>query len=144
MCRLLQVLGLILLLAATSSLAPADAGVAPERVPANGEWEAEYVEYRFLPELGQISVADGVVRGERPVKRLSANARQLASQGIFPCTDTSRARTFRRTDEMGGHTFLTVFRRFGTPSRRVSSPGRGRARPRGRERRQGGPGTLLA
>ena len=119
MRRLLQVLGLVILLATASIFAPsgdgglraanaADAAVAPERVPENSDLVAEYVEYRFLPDLGQITIADGVVRGERPVKRLSANARQLAGQGIFPCTDTSRARSFRRTDELGGHTFLTV------------------------------------
>jgi len=72
------------------------------------EWVAEYVEYRCMPELGHITISDGVVRGKKPVEYLRSHEKELAARGIFPCTDKQRRRTFRRTDEVAGHTFETL------------------------------------
>ncbi len=63
---------------------------------------AEYVEYRCLPELGHITIFDGIVRGRRPVQYLRSHEKALAERGIFPCTDELRPRTYRRTDELAG------------------------------------------
>ena len=72
------------------------------------EWVAEYVEYRCMPELGHITIADGVVRGRKPVEYLRSHAKELAARGIFPCTDRRRRRSYRRVDEVGGHKFETL------------------------------------
>src|SRR5687767_6019736 len=108
MCRPLSTFAALLLLAFNTAASdkalpePADQGNGTERhgaeqhgaeqhgadsSPRDGEWVAEYVEYRFLPDLGQISVADGVVRGERAVARLRKNSRAMAERGVFACTD---------------------------------------------------------
>ena len=76
--------------------------------PEAGEWAAEFVEYRALPELGQITISDGVVRGRRPVNYLRSHANALAARGIFGCTDRERRRTFRRVDELAGRKFETL------------------------------------
>ena len=72
------------------------------------EWVAEYVEYRCMPELGHITVSDGIVRGRKPVEYLRSHGRELAARGIFPCTDTARRRSYRRTDKVAGRTFETL------------------------------------
>jgi hypothetical protein len=71
------------------------------------EWVAEYVEYRCMPELGHITISDGVVRGKKPVEYLRSHGKELAARGIFPCTGKRRG-AYRRTDEVGGHTFETL------------------------------------
>ena len=57
------------------------------------EWVAEYVEYRCLPELGHITISDGVVRGRRSVEYLRTRGKELAARGIFHCTDDTRRRS---------------------------------------------------
>ena len=69
---------------------------------------AEYVEYRYLPELGQITVADGVVRGPKSVASVKSHLRELAHKGIYPCVDRQRRHSYRRSDELEGHRFETV------------------------------------
>jgi hypothetical protein len=71
------------------------------------EWVAEYVEYRCMPELGHITISDGVVRGKKPVEYLRSHEKELAARGIFPCAG-KRRRAYRRTDEVGGHKFETL------------------------------------
>ena len=71
------------------------------------DWIAEYVEYRCLPDLGLITVSDGVVRGRKPVEHLRANSKALAARGIFGCTDAAR-RSHHRTDHVAGHRFETL------------------------------------
>jgi hypothetical protein len=78
----------------------------PEEEPE--EWAAEYVEYRCMPELGHITISDGMVRGRKPVEYLRSHGKELAARGIFPCTDKQKRRTYRRSDEVGGHTFETL------------------------------------
>lgn len=89
---------------------PADP--APQPAPAEPdpprEWVAEYVEYRSMPELGHITISDGIVRGRKPVEHLRSHGKELAARGIFPCADAERRRTYRRTDRVGGHTFETL------------------------------------
>lgn len=75
---------------------------------AGADDTAEYIEYRALPELGQITVSDGVVRGAKATAHLRSHAKELAGRGIFPCTDETRRRTYHRVDEMEGHKFKTV------------------------------------
>jgi hypothetical protein len=84
----------------------ADPPAAPQ--PTAGEWAAEFVEYRALPELGQITISDGVVRGRKPVEYLRSHATKLAARGIFGCTDRDRRRSFRRVDELAGRKFETL------------------------------------
>ena len=100
-----------LLLAApspTPAPAPPPATSPPATQPSDDETVAEYVEYRSMPELGHITISDGVVRGRKPVQYLRSHGKDLAARGIFPCTDEQRRRTYRRTDEMGGHKFETL------------------------------------
>ena len=68
----------------------------------------EYVEYRFLPELGQIVINDGVVRGEKSVARLESRAAELAKRGVFACTDKDKPHVYRRSDELDGRKIETV------------------------------------
>jgi hypothetical protein len=88
---------------------PATQPAPPERrapqadVESDGD-EAEYIEYRASPELGHITISNGAVRGERPVKHLRERADELAKKGIFPCTDEKRPRVHRRREKMGGRT----------------------------------------
>ena len=82
---------LTLFIAAMLSLS-AGARVADVPPPAAPQEEsepssAEFIEYRSLPELGQITITDGVVRGAKSVARLEGRAAQLAKHGIFACTD---------------------------------------------------------
>ena len=99
--------------APSAALAPRPAGPPAAEPPAasqpsSGEWAAEFVEYRALPELGQITISDGVVRGRKPVEYMRSNANKLAARGIFGCTDRDRRRTFRRVDELAGRKFETL------------------------------------
>ena len=88
--------------------ADAPAPDPPDAPPAAEEWIAEYVEYRCQPDLGHITVSDGVVRGRRSVEYLRSHTKELAARGIFPCTDEQRRRSYRRTDEVAGHQFETL------------------------------------
>ena len=69
---------------------------------------AEYVEYRCLPELGQITISDGIVRGRRTVASVKAKAKELSRRGVFPCVDRDQPHAYRRRDEMSGRRFDTV------------------------------------
>lgn len=63
----------------------------------------EYIEYRYLPELGKITIADGSVRGEQSLAYLKNHTQELVARGIFPCTD-NRPHAYRRSEKAGGHT----------------------------------------
>ena len=95
-----------------TALLPSAMARAPQERPGEPakpeETAAEYVEYRCLPELGQITIADGVVRGRKSVARVKAHVRDLAKRGFYPCVDRGRAHSYRRTDEVDGHRFDTV------------------------------------
>ena len=101
-----------LLLAAPSHKAappPTPAPPPPATQPSHGEdTVAEYVEYRCVPELGHITISDGIVRRRKPVQYLRSHAKELAARGIFPCTDERRRRSYRRTEQLGGHRFETL------------------------------------
>ena len=91
-------------------LAARAAASVPEQ-PGDEEGEtpsAEYIEYRFLPELGQIVINDGIVRGERSVARLEAGAAELANRGIFACTDAEKPHLYRRSDTLDGRKVETL------------------------------------
>jgi len=103
---------LTLFIAAMLSLS-AGARVADVPPPAAPQEEsepssAEFIEYRSLPELGQITITDGVVRGAKSVARLEGRAAQLAKHGIFACTDEEKPHVYRRTDEMDGRRIETT------------------------------------
>jgi hypothetical protein len=91
--------------ASASGRAPKD---QPEEPGHKSESSAEYVEYRSLPELGQITISDGVARGKRTVASVKTKVRELAHRGIYPCVDRKRAHTYRRSDEIEGHKFETT------------------------------------
>ena len=93
---------MIMVLAALLLAAP-----NPAPAPPTEEWVAEYIEYRCIPQLGHITISDGIVRGRRSVEYLRAHEKELAARGIFPCTDEERRRRYRRTDEMAGRRFET-------------------------------------
>lgn len=108
---------LSILLVAAQSVIPVAEGATPQARVAEGrarqpeapqEWVAEYVEYRCMPDLGHITVSDGIVRGRKPVEYLRGHGKELAARGIFPCTDTARRRSYRRTDKVAGLTFETL------------------------------------
>lgn len=67
----------------------------------------EYVEYRVQPELGQITVFTGWVRGEKSIGRMEANAKKLLKDGVLACTG-KEPRVFRRTDKLAGRTIETL------------------------------------
>jgi hypothetical protein len=101
-----------LLLAAPSqtpapTISPADPPPAAHP-PGAEDTVAEYVEYRCMPELGHITISDGIVRGRKPVQYLRSHGKELAARGIFPCTDEQVRRSYRRVDEMAGHKFETL------------------------------------
>ena len=81
---------------------PHDAGEAPQ------ETFAEYVEYRCLPELGQITISDGIVRGRRSVAAVKSKAKELSRRGVFPCVDRQEPHAYHRVDEMTGRRFETL------------------------------------
>jgi hypothetical protein len=89
------------------------ARVADDPPPAAPQEEpeppsAEFIEYRSLPELGQITITDGVVRGAKAVARLEDRAAHLAKRGIFACTDAAKPHVYRRTDEVDGRRIETT------------------------------------
>lgn len=69
---------------------------------------ADYIEYRSLPELGQIEISSGFVRGPKAVARLHENADEFAKRGIFGCVDRGQPHVYRRSEKMGGHLIETT------------------------------------
>ena len=72
---------------------------------------ADYIEYRSIPELSQIQISTGVVRGKSAVDRLKQGCDGFIKRGIYPCLDTSGRKIYRRTEKMDGHvidTLLTI------------------------------------
>jgi hypothetical protein len=63
----------------------------------------QYIEYRALPELGQIQISSGAVRGVSAVKRLIDDPGEFAKRGVFACVDKSKRHTYRRREKMDGH-----------------------------------------
>jgi hypothetical protein len=87
-------------------------GVAPtavraERKPA-GDATAQYIEYKCVPELGQINITDCSVRGEKSVKYLQDHAKDLAARGIYPCTDDGEQHCYPNSSKVAGHTVESV------------------------------------
>jgi hypothetical protein len=89
-----------------AGVTPGDEAVATTQ-PAE-ETVGEFIEYRCLPELGQITISDGVVRGRKPVAHLRSHGKELAARGIFPCTDREHRKSYRRVEELNGHKFETL------------------------------------
>lgn len=100
-------LALLLVVPSTKPPTPSTPPAATQPA-APGEEIAEYIEYRCMPELGHITISDGIVRGRKPVEYLRSHGKELAARGIFPCIDEQRRRTYRRTDVLGGHKFDTL------------------------------------
>ena len=95
--------------AALLAAAAASFAAPPEDEPDGDEVPtAEYVEYRCVADLGQLTIADGEVRGEKSVARLKARAALLERKGVFACVDEDKPHVYRRTDELDGHKFETV------------------------------------
>jgi hypothetical protein len=69
---------------------------------------ADYVEYRSDPELGQIQISTGVVRGKSAVERMKQRCDEFAKRGIYPCIDKSGPKVYRRSETMDGHLIETV------------------------------------
>ena len=84
-----------------------NATTAPSDDDDNGT-TADYVEYRSIPELGQIQISTGVVRGKSAVDRLTKKCDDFAKQGIYACIDTSGPKVYRRSETMDGHKIETV------------------------------------
>ena len=85
----------------------ADAAAPGGAAPAADDF-AEFVEYRFSPELGQITISDGVVRGRRAVASVKAKAKDLAKRGVFVSADRQEPHAYRRVDQIEGRRFETV------------------------------------
>jgi hypothetical protein len=69
---------------------------------------AEYIEYRYQPELGRISISDCFVRGDKSVAHLQKHARDLPAKGIYPCLDDKDAHVYRRSEMAGGRKIDTL------------------------------------
>lgn len=70
---------------------------------------ADYVEYRSIPELSQIQISTGVVRGRAAVERLKQRCDEFAKRGIYPCFDKSGGpKVYRRSETMDGHLIETA------------------------------------
>jgi len=103
---LAPLLALALSVTSSSAAGPAQEPKAPEadeEPPA-----AEYIEYRALPELGQVSISDGIVRGAKSVERVKARAAELAKRGVFACVDENKPHVYRRTDAVDGRKIETT------------------------------------
>jgi hypothetical protein len=69
---------------------------------------ADYVEYRSIPELSQIQISTGVVRGKAAVERMKNRCDEFTKRGIYPCLDKSGPKIYRRSETMDGHRIETV------------------------------------
>ena len=89
-----------------------DAPDAATTQPGGGDDDdealADYVEYRSIPELSQIQISTGVVRGKAAVERLKNRCDEFAKRGIYPCIDKSGPKVYRRSETMDGHLIETV------------------------------------
>ncbi len=70
--------------------------------PHDNDSSGEYIEYRYLPELGKITIADGAVRGDQSLAYLKNHTTELVARGIFPCPQEHR-QIYRRTEKASGH-----------------------------------------
>jgi hypothetical protein len=84
---------------ASTKPAPDDANAAA----GDDDTVADYVEYRSIPELSQIQISTGIVRGKSAVERLKKGCEEFAKRGIYPCVDTSSPKVYRRSETMDGH-----------------------------------------
>ena len=98
---------LLCLMASSMPLVPAARG-ADDPPEGDETPSAEYIEYRFLPDLGQVIISDGLVRGEKSVARLKGRGDELARRGIYPCVDEIKPHLYRRADEMAGRKIETI------------------------------------
>ncbi len=64
---------------------------------------AQYIEYRALPELGQIQISNGAVRGITATKRLTDRPGEYAKRGVFACVDKTKRHAYHRHEKMDGH-----------------------------------------
>ena len=114
----LAVVGFALLLASCSHVRAAGKDAKKKDTPdqattqpsESGEDEtlADYVEYRSIPELSQIQISTGVVRGRAAVERMRKRCDEFASRGIYPCVEKSGPKVYRRSETMDGHVIETV------------------------------------
>lgn len=77
---------------------PSTAPATPEAAP---EKDGEFIEYRYLPELGQIIFTDNSVRGAKRVAYLKDHADELAKKGIYACSDESKRHVYRQSQAVG-------------------------------------------
>jgi hypothetical protein len=88
--------------------APDGAATQPSEDGGEEETLGDYVEYRSIPELSQIQISTGVVRGKAAVERMRERCDEFASRGIYPCVDKSGPKVYRRSETMDGHLIETV------------------------------------
>lgn len=74
---------------------------SPTTAPAAPAKDGEFIEYRYLPEVGQILFTDNSVRGAKRVEYLKQHADELAKKGIYACSDESRRHVYRQTETVG-------------------------------------------
>jgi hypothetical protein len=78
-----------------------DSTQPPTTAPAEPEKDGEFIEYRYLPELGQIIFTDNSVRGAKHVAYLKDHADELAKKGIYACSDETRRHVYRQSQTVG-------------------------------------------
>ena len=117
--RLLPVAALTCLMTTTCSAASLRVAErhAPEKAPTQpqqpGEQpgepaapakDGEYIEYHYLPELGQVVFSDNAVRGVKSVQSMKEHASALAEKGIYAFADESKRHVYRQSQKSGERT----------------------------------------
>ncbi|MBU1895244.1 hypothetical protein KJ641_00015 [Patescibacteria group bacterium] len=69
----------------------------------------DYIEYRYQPKLGKVTIISNLVRGVEYVDYLSDNWQEVAEQNIFVVgTAVDEKRVFKRSDEIDEYKIDTV------------------------------------
>jgi hypothetical protein len=83
--------------------APDRASTQPSDNDDDQDAIADYVEYRSVPELSQVQISTGIVRGKSAVERMKQRCDEFTKRGIYPCVDKSGPKAYRRSETMDGH-----------------------------------------
>jgi hypothetical protein len=84
--------------------APSQPPDEPPGEPAASDKDGEYIEYRYLPELGQLVYSDNTVRGVKSVHNLKVHASLLADRGIYAFADESNRHVYRQSQKVAQRT----------------------------------------
>lgn len=72
------------------------------------DWFDSFIEYRYQPELGKITISDGSVRGEKYVKRFADDQTNFAENNIFVEPKSKQPVVHVRENQIGPHKIKTI------------------------------------